>query len=765
MENRQPLKKSNNLKEEEEPLNRNKVINKLNSENPNPKKDENKMNKSQGISNKDNSSLKNFTTLPENDKNNQSKNKEEKNEKTPEKVEKIESNLKEQNNNGNNRNLEKNQEINQKNNNDNNRNLENNQEINRNNNEINNNNRNIEQNNNLNNKYTIISIIIVILGIIIYKFIHSNDIIIEQTTKTSPKIEKSESENTNKFEEIEEPEFLFSKDDKKLKKLNKTIIGIDFGSSYSGFSVGIDSDTIETRYENIEPTIIVMESDTLIGYKYGTDADKFMNNERNSKYIYFDRIKTKLDPKYANEHQENIYITANFPENKGVKLKNVITEYLRLFSNNALEYINLKGNKYTKDDIKWVVTVPAIWNEYGKQFMVDCAKRAGMDDISIALEPEAASLTMFNDNIIDEKYKKKGKTFMLVDAGGYTIDITLNEIIDNNGNLKQISPPSGGAFGSININQDLIKLVEEVFGYNLINNLKKNKYDRWKMTLDSIENKKKEIRDDGSDADYFKIDTRFDETTCNSYNEKCASETSFGKIEYDNNVLYIPKNVMKKIIMKNVKPTIDHIKKLIKKYKNIDLIVLTGGFSNCKILIEEFKKNFRRIDYKILSRPETSVMNGAVIYGIKPNKIVSRKMPYTVGLSTYSFQKENTVCKNKIQYNKEILCEYFSIFKRVGDDIKNNDFVENYYYPVYKDQTSVLFQLYYSKSLDPIYVDDENNFLIADFGLEMRETHLPIKERKAKVKMEFGSCISVTAKNVISGKEVKITANYYNRND
>ena len=80
---------------------------------------------------------------------------------------------------------------------------------------------------------------------------------------------------------------------------------------------------------------------------------------------------------------------------------------------------------------------------------------------------------------------------MLVDAGGYTIDITLNEIIDNNGNLKQISPPSGGAFGSININQDLIKLVEEVFGYNLINNLKKNKYDRWKMTLDSIENKKK----------------------------------------------------------------------------------------------------------------------------------------------------------------------------------------------------------------------------------------------------------------------------------
>ena len=140
-------------------------------------------------------------------------------------------------------------------------------------------------------------------------------------------------------------------------------------------------------------------------------------------------------------------------------------------------------------------------------------------------------------------------------------------------------------------------------------------------------------------------------------------------------------------------------------------------------------------------------------------------MPYTIGISAHTSQIENTVCKNKIQYNKRILCEYFNIFKKAGDDIKNNDYVENYYLPVYKDQKSILFQLYYSKSLNPIYVDDKNNFLVADFKLEMIETHLPIEKRKAKVKMEFGSCISVTAKNVISGKEVKITANYYNRND
>ena len=53
-----------------------------------------------------------------------------------------------------------------------------------------------------------------------------------------------------------------------------------------------------------------------------------------------------------------------------------------------------------------------------------------MKKILIALEPEAASLTMFKDDNVDKKYKQKGKVFMLIDAGGYTLDITINEIID-----------------------------------------------------------------------------------------------------------------------------------------------------------------------------------------------------------------------------------------------------------------------------------------------------------------------------------------------
>ncbi len=51
-----------------------------------------------------------------------------------------------------------------------------------------------------------------------------------------------------------------------------------------------------------------------------------------------------------------------------MKLEIVIKEYLRKISDIALVTLNNQSTtyNYTKNDIKWIVTVPAIWNEYGK---------------------------------------------------------------------------------------------------------------------------------------------------------------------------------------------------------------------------------------------------------------------------------------------------------------------------------------------------------------------------------------------------------------
>ena len=223
------------------------------------------------------------------------------------------------------------------------------------------------------------------------------------------------------------------------------------------------------------------------------------------------------------------------------------------------------------------------------------------------------------------------------------------------------------------INDDIIKLVEETFTKEKIDELRKYRYDLWKTTLDSIERKKKELRDDGSDAKQYRIDIRF-ENICELGTlsrilliNKCSKKISYGYVEYDNKYLYINKDIMKKILLKNVNNIINHIKKLVKEFPKIDLFVLTGGFAKCVLLKQELKRFFDDIykekqinyTYKELIDPEVSIMKGAALYGVKPSQIISRKSPYTIGTSGYTIRKEGTECRNMENYK----CEYFLLEK------------------------------------------------------------------------------------------------------
>ena len=49
-------------------------------------------------------------------------------------------------------------------------------------------------------------------------------------------------------------------------------------------------------------------------------------------------------------------------------------------------------------DIKWVITVPPLWDIKGKKLMQEQAKNAGMVNLDVVLEPEAASLALFYED-------------------------------------------------------------------------------------------------------------------------------------------------------------------------------------------------------------------------------------------------------------------------------------------------------------------------------------------------------------------------------
>jgi len=117
------------------------------------------------------------------------------------------------------------------------------------------------------------------------------------------------------------------------------------------------------------------------------------------------------------------------PAGPGRSADELIVAYLREFHRFAMKSI-IDGSGVAEDEILWCLTVPAIWRDRERQIMRDCAVAAGFpgghDRLLIAVEPEVAALYCRYETGRD--IDVNGSRFMVVDAGGGTVDITSYEV-------------------------------------------------------------------------------------------------------------------------------------------------------------------------------------------------------------------------------------------------------------------------------------------------------------------------------------------------
>ena len=104
-------------------------------------------------------------------------------------------------------------------------------------------------------------------------------------------------------------------------------------------------------------------------------------------------------------------------------------------------------------EIRWVLTVPAIWKDGDKMLMRKAAIKAGLvgkgrdewERLYLVLEPDAAAIYCQEKLKNQEFMKTPGTRFMIVDCGGGTVDITVHEGIIKEGQkeLKEVIAGSG----------------------------------------------------------------------------------------------------------------------------------------------------------------------------------------------------------------------------------------------------------------------------------------------------------------------------------
>ena len=465
---------------------------------------------------------------------------------------------------------------------------------------------------------------------------------------------------------------------KTTERKNDLYISIDFGSykTFYAYNFGNDINNIIFGKDKYFPSDIILYRNLSFKNFGSTSYSSFINYNRKEKdeVIFIRNLKINL----FNYTNNTIIKEDIFPINYEFSLEKAIVEYLKALINKIIEEIKhipiSKNKNISKVNSNWIFTVPKIWDKETIIFFEECIQKTEIKNFITVSAPDVSSLTIFDNLIFDDKFKEIGKKFMLIDLGAHIVELTINEIIEDN-RIKQLIDPFGGSFGSMNINNDLLEIIKYVIGDDIINNAKKYQEDEYIRLLADIEKIKKDCEENHQFN--FEIPLRFKLTNniFSYFYSKLISDENIKmyknyEIKYNEKYIYIPNQLVKEIIENRINEIIEFIKSFdLEKYE-IDYILLTGGFSKNRILINSMRKIIINIPIYFLFNPENTILEGAFIYYFNKNKLIQKNIGKITKKNKKKFEIDERIKSKEIKNRKTFIINSI-FFLSISFKIKN----------------------------------------------------------------------------------------------
>ena len=557
------------------------------------------------------------------------------------------------------------------------------------------------------------------------------------------------------------------------------VIAIDFGTGESGYAIVANSSNT-----NIKPIIEVFNP-----------CDD--NDQKTPTAILFDNNKNFLDfgsnaiRKYAEivdngntallfqNYKISLYhmqSEANSMDGRSMPLITVISETLKYIANCALNKLTEQvGETLHKEKIRWILTVPALWNEEHKLFMRKAAVKAGIinEDNSfnllLCLEPEGASIQVREDS--EETLKKKiskGSIIVVLDCGGGTVDITINKMLcepDEKFLSNEVLSSTGGCeWGSKFVDINFENFLKDFLGEKLFAVYQKNASMKIDI-LDAFEILKKKFNPENVKHSRLQLSYLGENLTpdilknlVNNYNllhpETKVSQRGSSGIDLSNELMISFFEPLINKIINKVKELLEETKKKAGYYPKF--IFLVGGFGESPYLRQRIKKDFESNELIVLipKRPLVSVVRGACMFGLNPFSITSRIAKRTYGISTLGiFDEKKHPLNKKVMIDGEAFCEnIFDTFVLKDDSVSVNQEIVKTYCPVRGAQTIMKIILYYTDKREVHYIDEEGVQKFGELIVNIGDKNQGIEDKLVTVSFLFGNTqIYIIAKNKNTG--------------
>ncbi|CAB4408733.1 unnamed protein product [Rhizophagus irregularis] len=543
----------------------------------------------------------------------------------------------------------------------------------------------------------------------------------------------------------------------------RVVVAIDFGTTFSGFAYAnraspeiITNDVWPQQIGSLKTnTVLQYDSNYQNVIKWGNPA-LAQKQTRKTK-----NLSVSKSVELFKLHLGNLPQNEKPPLPHQLSCEKAISDYLRESGKLIKETISTRwhGLKFF-EHVLLVISIPAEFDDRAKDTMRKCLYNAGLTNskesnkIEFTTEPEAAAIYCMRNLEEQNKPNKPNKrlvpvnsSFMVVDCGGGTVDLTTRKLLRDN-KLSEITERTGDFCGGSYVDREFIKFLSRKLGRATINLLTENNYGQLQYMIQQFCSKLK-FHFTGNPIGFepFEFDI---EEICPILKQYCNDEIK-EKMEDDDWIIYIEFEDLKSMF----DPAIGKIIRLIRGQLSssnevCNAIFLVGGFSESKYLQMRVKEEFGP-PIIVPRQPIAAVVRGACDYGLKMSTIVDRTLKYTYGIKVARYRRAGDP-KSQIVPEAQYLTYEFDRLVTRGTKVGVDEKFSDTYIPPDPKQKSISFPIYTTTELNAKFCNEPGMRYHGELQIKLPDVHLG-KSRKIEFSLIFGKLELVAkARNVNTGK-------------
>ncbi|XP_029450066.1 heat shock 70 kDa protein 12B isoform X1 [Rhinatrema bivittatum] len=549
-----------------------------------------------------------------------------------------------------------------------------------------------------------------------------------------------------------------------------------------------------------------------------------LDPEEAREWLYFEKFKMKI------HSTSDLTMKTQLEAINGRKVQalEVFAHALRFFKQHAVQELRDQCPALPeKDAIRWVITVPAIWKQPAKQFMREAAYLAGLvsaenpEQLLIALEPEAASIYcrklrlhqlidlsckplvngFTSDQAIDSSFRQAreqlrrsrhsrtflvesgmgelwsemqaGDRYIVADCGGGTVDLTVHQIEQPQGTLKELYKASGGPYGSVGVDLAFENMLCQIFGEDFIGTFKSKRPAAWVDLMIAFEARKRTAAPQRSSHLNISLPFSFIDFFRRYKGQNVETALKKSGINFvkwsSQGMLRMSSEAMNELFQPTIHQIVQHIDDLMKKpdVNGIKFLFLVGGFAESPMLQHAVQTAFGNICRVIIPQDVgLTILKGAVLFGLDPTIVRVRRSPLTYGVGVLNKFVEGKHPKEKllVKEGKNWCTDIFDKFVSVDQSVALGEVVQRSYCPARLGQRKIIINIYCCSTDDVIYITDPGVRKCGTINLELSDLDesSPKKgRREIRASMQFGDTeIKVTALDVKASKTVRAAIDF-----